>query len=87
MKITQKILQNIIKEEVQKILNEKTPEASAAMNQMYQQNLLNTPEVKALKPKLDAIDGVDKVFVDGIKDSSKPGFKLIKVEFRVPAEG
>ena len=36
MKITQKILQNIIKEEVQKILNEKTPEASAAMNQMYQ---------------------------------------------------
>ncbi len=85
MKITQKILQNIIKEEVQKILNEKTTQANAHMHQMAQQNnpALNAPEVKAITPLLKAIDGVDEVLVDGIRNSKKTGFKLITLDIRV----
>ena len=54
--------------------------------EMLQQQVANAPEVQLLKPKLEAIDGVDKVYMDDIKDSKgKPGHKLITVQLRVPA--
>ena len=57
--------------------------------EMMQQQVDSAPEVQQLRPMLEAITTVKKVFIDDIKESkSMPGHKLVSVQLVVPsAEG
>ena len=81
MKISKKYLQEVIKEELQKIVAEKNGYGAA----MFQQMIDDSPEAQAVKAKLENLDGVTRVYIDGVEDSKDPGFKLISVMLKVPA--
>ena len=57
--------------------------------EMMQQQVDSAPEVQQLRPMLEAITTIKKVFIYDIKESkSMPGHKLISVQLVVPsAEG
>ena len=80
MKISKKYLQEVIKEELQKIVAEKNGYGAV----MFQQMIDNSPEAQAVKAKLENLDGVSRVYIDNVQDSKDPGFKLISVMLKVP---
>jgi hypothetical protein len=54
--------------------------------EMMQQQVDSAPEVQQLRPMLEAIPMVKKVFIDDIKESkSAAGHKLISVQLVVPS--
>ena len=80
MKISKKYLQEVIKEELQKIVAEKNGYGAV----MFQQMIDNSPEAQAVKAKLENLDGVSRVYIDNVQNSKDPGFKLISVMLKVP---